>query len=74
MDSWFLIGIEWKIEVIFIEIFLALTAKISRTYFKIKCEYFMWEVLTSSTTTLMQNRQKSPKKSSRHLSFKYFFE
>jgi hypothetical protein len=30
MDCWFLMGIEWKIEVIFIEIFLALTAKISR--------------------------------------------
>jgi hypothetical protein len=40
MDSWFLKGMEWKIEVIFIEIFLALTAKISRKMRKFSQIYY----------------------------------
>jgi hypothetical protein len=43
-DCWFLMGIEWKIGVIFIEIFLALTAKISR-----KMKFFLRFIILVDT-------------------------
>jgi hypothetical protein len=40
MVSWFMIGIEWKIEVIFIEIYLIKLAKFSRKMRKISHSHF----------------------------------
>jgi hypothetical protein len=43
MDSWFLIGIEWKIEVILIEISLIKLAKISRKIKKFSQIYYLYK-------------------------------
>jgi hypothetical protein len=40
MVSWFMIGIEWKIEVIFIEIYLIKLAKFSRKMRKFSHSHF----------------------------------